>query len=237
MAVVNDTACAIKFEPLPKKSSFKDLTGLVFGRLTVTGYAGPDRRKACILHLWYCRCECGRLTKVYATNIKNGYTKSCGCIRDEKIIKQSITHGKYHTPERRCYNKAKERCQNPKCKNYGDYGGRGILFLFSSLDQFINHIGTRPSNTHSLDRINVNGHYEIGNVRWATLDQQQNNKRNTRWITINGTTKSLYHWCPEKTGKQRSSIYRRIVKYKWCPSCAIETPGYTVNPPKCPHAY
>lgn len=82
---------------------------------------------------------------------------------------------------RRTMSSAKQRCVNPKNKAYKDYGGRGIEFRFDSVvqaaDWVISNIGCRPSNEHSIDRIDVNSHYEAGNLRWATRIEQANNKR------------------------------------------------------------
>jgi len=75
------------------------------------------------------------------------------------------------------YLAAKRRCTNPNDQAYSNYGGRGIKFLFASLEEFISDIGPRPSPQHSIDRTNNNGHYEPGNVRWATRGQQERNKR------------------------------------------------------------
>lgn len=83
----------------------------------------------------------------------------------------------YDTPEYRSYSGAKQRCTNSKSKNYADYGGRGIEFRFVSFQQFINCVGNKPTPKHSLDRIENEGHYEPGNVRWATCSEQNRNQR------------------------------------------------------------
>lgn len=82
---------------------------------------------------------------------------------------------------RNIMNGAKQRCTNPNDVGYANYGGRGIEFRFESIaqaaDWIIANMGYRPSKEHSIDRIDVNGHYEAGNLRWATSTEQANNKR------------------------------------------------------------
>ena len=89
----------------------------------------------------------------------------------------SEKHGK-RTPEYRAYANAKSRCNNPKFTGYEYYGGRGIEFRFSSFLEFLHEVGLRPSKTHSIDRKNSEGHYEKGNVHWATKQDQSRNTRN-----------------------------------------------------------
>jgi hypothetical protein len=84
------------------------------------------------------------------------------------------------TPEWRAYHHAKNRCQNVRDPDYTGWGGRGIRFLLSSVSELIRAIGRRPSAEHSLDRINVNGPYAPGNVRWADPTTQANNRRPRR---------------------------------------------------------
>jgi len=79
--------------------------------------------------------------------------------------------------ERAAYDNARVRCTNANNVGYAFYGGRGIQFQFESFDQFISHIGPKPSPELTLDRIENAGHYAVGNVRWATRIQQANNRR------------------------------------------------------------
>jgi hypothetical protein len=78
------------------------------------------------------------------------------------------------------FNGAKQRCRNPKTKAYKYYGARGIEVRFANFKEFYQHVGPRPSPKHSLDRIDSDGHYEPGNVRWATMEEQVNNRRNAK---------------------------------------------------------
>jgi len=86
-------------------------------------------------------------------------------------------HGAKSTPEYAAYMSAKGRCNNPRNRSYKDYGGRGIKFLFTSFGQWLAEIGPRPSSAHSHDRIENDGNYEPGNVRWDTKDHQAQNRR------------------------------------------------------------
>lgn len=87
--------------------------------------------------------------------------------------------GLSRTIEYRTYEGAKQRCVNPNAPSFENYGGRGIEFRFTSFEQFFSELGNRPSPQHSVDRINNDGHYEPGNVRWATRAEQMANSR--RW--------------------------------------------------------
>ncbi len=90
------------------------------------------------------------------------------------------THGMKGTPEYKAYYNAKERCTNPHYWYWRRYGGRGIEFRFASFAEFFAELGPRPSPEHSVDRKENDGHYEKGNVRWATRSEQEKNKHHQR---------------------------------------------------------
>ena len=85
--------------------------------------------------------------------------------------------GKSQLPEYQVYQTAKDRCTNPNSQRWYTHGSRGIKMKFESFDEFYAHIGPRPSKDYSLERIDNDGHYEPGNVKWATRSEQQLNKR------------------------------------------------------------
>jgi hypothetical protein len=100
----------------------------------------------------------------------------------------------------------KERCRNPKHKNYPKYGGVGIEVRFNSVGELADALGPRPSKDHTVDRIDTTGHYEAGNVRWATWKEQNNNRKNSIWFDINGIKKPLCDWA-ELTGIPRQKLW------------------------------
>lgn len=159
---------------------FQDLTGQKFNKLTVLGYIGKSKGGQ---SRWQCRCECGSLHEALGTHLKTGNIKSCGClaIGAARSVASTI-HGGYKTPEYTSYHSAKKRC-NPKNKDlYPDWAGRGIKFKFKSFQQFLDHTGPRPEPKfdYSLERIDNDGNYEPGNVRWATKEEQARNRRCNR---------------------------------------------------------
>jgi len=91
--------------------------------------------------------------------------------------KPALKHGMSFSPEYHAYQMAKYRCTNPESECWKDYGARGIRFRFTSFAQWFAELGLRPTQQHSVDRKDVNGHYAPGNVRWATRTEQELNKR------------------------------------------------------------
>lgn len=156
------------------------LLGKRFGRLLITDFAPSDSHGQA---QWVCLCDCGNIKTIRAHKLKAGTTVSCGCYSREvtaaaqkKLIANSVKHGYFGTPEYQSYHQAQYRCRRPKHHAWHRYGGRGIEFKFGSFGQFIEHIGPRPAGT-TLDRYpNNDGHYELGNVRWATPKQQAMNR-------------------------------------------------------------
>lgn len=152
-----------------------------FGRLVVVRSIRSPYTKT----KWECKCDCGNTAIVFRFSLLNGRTKSCGCFRKEAVGQQAkelfTKHGMSLSAENSAYRMAKYRCTNPRCKAWKDYGGRGVKFLFTSFEEFFAELGPRPHGM-SLDRIDNNGNYEPGNVRWATSKEQVKNKRpNSGW--------------------------------------------------------
>ena len=129
-------------------------------------------------------CECGNTTDVNYSSVKSGGIKSCGCIKKEPRKHGSAPRGK-QTTEYRAWCSMKYRCLNPNSKDYYMYGAKGISIYnkwIESYEEFIKHVGLKPSPQHSLDRINPLGNYEPGNVRWATAREQRINQTRVKQI-------------------------------------------------------
>ena len=146
---------------------------------------------------WLFKCECGKEKIIYASSVVSGHTKSCGCLI-KMSSKRAKLHGLSGTVEYNTWCSIKERCYNTKNKYYYNYGGRGIVMSenwINSPEQFVYDMGKRPSKDYSIERIDNNGNYCKENCKWATRQEQQNNRRNTVLINYNNETKTLIDWC------------------------------------------
>lgn len=150
-----------------------DISDQKFGMFTVIKFHSLNVRKK---SMWLCVCDCGTEKVIEGSNLKRANTKSCGCVRYDKVTK----HGRSKSLEYKTWVSMIRRCTKENEKDYPRYGGRGIKVCDSWLNSFENFyadMGERPSLNHSIDRFNVNGNYEPSNCRWATSSQQERNKR------------------------------------------------------------
>lgn len=177
-----------------------------YGQLLFIEDAGHNKHGQ---KLWRLVCDCGKECIKLASAVRIGRTKSCGCFARSGIF--NIRHGKRHSKVYSVWCNMKARCSNPQHPAYHNYGGRGIGFApnWQSFESFLRDVGEPPSPNHTLDRINNNGNYELGNVRWTSRAVQSRNNRSNILVTISGITKCLHDWCDEY-GIAPGSVYRRL---------------------------
>lgn len=170
-----------------------DLTGMAFGRLMALKQIGRDKSG----QLWQVQCVCGAVKTVQRCAIVSGATVSCGCFNLEKTQRQglaNVTHGLSSTRTFGVWRGMKARCAD---KNDSRYGGRGIVVCERWADSFVDFLadmGEAPDGM-SIDRFpNNDGNYEPSNCRWATVEEQANNKRNSRYIAFDGKNMTVAQW-------------------------------------------
>jgi len=190
--------------------------GEKFGKLTITAHHISQGHR----RMWPCKCECGNTAMVSTKALRNGHTKSCGCL----VLTQE---GKSKSKMYSTWRGIKRRTRDPKYAGYAHYGAKGIQMCdrwFNSFAAFCEDMGTKPTEQHSIDRINGDGNYEPGNCRWATAETQNQNRReyNTR-LTFNGKTQTIAEWSRE-LGIGQTTITQRLYSYGYSVERALGEP-------------
>jgi hypothetical protein len=137
-------------------------------------------------------------------------------IPKEKRALNSTTHGMKFTAEYRAWQNMKNRCLNKNTTQYKDYGGRGIEVCSEWLECFENFfkdMGKKPSEKHSIDRIDNNGNYEPSNCRWSTRSEQNSNTRQNNFFEYKGAIKTITQWS-ECLGVTQKVLRNRIKRNK-----------------------
>lgn len=209
----------------------KDMTGLRFGRLTVLERAGSKNGLA----TWRCRCDCGKETTVAGDVLRNGNTRSCGCLQREtrsklgssmvaELSDRNTKHGMSRTRLYGIWENIKTRCQNPKSDDYHRYGGRGITICPEWRDSFEAFRDWALANGYrddlTIERIDTDGDYFPENCKWATMKEQSNNRRSNVPITYNGKTQTIAQWAAE-IGITHMTLWKRL-KRGWPIEKALE---------------
>ncbi len=189
----------------------KDISNQKFGRLTALR---PNGKTKAGKMLWLCQCECGNLVTISGVSLRNGNTRSCGCVVKEKLQQRNTRHGKCGTRLYRIYRGMVQRCNDPKQKCFAQYGGKGIAICdewreYSAFEKWAFANGYAPNLT--IDRIDNNGDYCPQNCRWVDSFMQAHNKSNNRMITYNGKTQTISEWARE-LGVAAGTIRYRLKK-------------------------
>lgn len=178
------------------------------------GKAGKHRRHAVF------ECECGNRIVLIVKNVENGTTKSCKCIRNTQGGLSIRFVGEYNS-----WKWMIDRCENKDSPAYADYGGSGIIVCdrWHDFKNFFRDVGQRPSSSHTIDRFpNNRGNYEPGNVRWATREEQVNNRTNTAWLEIDGIRRCIGDW--SRIGGIKTNTLHGRLKHGWIPKTAVFLP-------------
>lgn len=186
-----------------------------------------------------CLCDCGAKVDVYLSQLVSGNNRSCGCLAKEQLITRNTVHGLSKNPAYSNWKDMLKRCFNPNNKRYSNYGGRGISVhpdFKSSFPKFLEEIGEKPEGNWSVGRIDNNGWYTYGNIRWETVEQQSRNhskqSNNTSGVTgvkfsskiISGNvyTSWIASWNIESNVKKTKSFSCEKYGYEKAKQLAIE---------------
>lgn len=160
------------------------------GMFTSIAYIGSKEKSR--EAMYECVCRCGNKTIVSHGHLSSGHTVSCGCYKPNKV------HSDSHSSLYDAWINIKQRCLNPNNPNYKNYGARGIRIseeFENNYTVFKDYMGERPSDEHSIERLDVNGNYERGNLVWADNRKQSMNRRkissNTTGVT--GVVRTTNH--------------------------------------------
>lgn len=155
-----------------------ELTGQRFGRLTVLERCGSKNGGS----VWLCVCDCGNKIVATGGNLRRR-TKSCGCFQKDRAKETQTSHGMAHSKISYVWVAMKQRCGNPNNKGFHNYGGRGITVCqewkdsFQAFYDYVSRLPNFGEKGYSLDRINNDGNYEPGNVKWSSKTEQNQNRR------------------------------------------------------------
>lgn len=200
-----------------------DLTGRRFGRLVVMEREQHRKSKGIA---WVCMCDCGKKTIVTSDKLKNGHTKSCGCLWLETIKQSNRKHGQTETKLYRVWRGIISRTCNPSSTNYANYGGRGITICEEWRKSFETFCEWAVQNGYaeglSIDRIDNDMGYYPQNCRFITMKEQSKNTRRNRYLEFNGMRMTESDWA-DSLGIRRETLCFRL-KSGWSIERALTTP-------------
>lgn len=202
-----------------------NLTGQRFGRWTVLDLADRVGGRTA----YHCVCQCGGRRVVVGKDLWNGHSKSCGCLNSEvaaaRARARNKTHGRHGSDTYKTWLAMIARCTRPCVNDYARYGGAGIVVCsrWRAFENFLADMGERPSPRHTIDRIDGTKGYEPGNCQWATMEEQQNNKRSNRLLTFGGKTMSISRWA-RHIGMNKVTLRGRLER-GWPIERALRPPG------------
>jgi hypothetical protein len=206
------------------RQSAIDMVGFVSGYLTVIRRAGSkSKANGKSYATWLCRCTCGEEAVVIGQHLRNGRRKACAKNHYWATTSET-TLGRQFPSEYGSWRSARERCTLKNKHNWAAYGGRGIKFCsrWNSFAAFLEDMGPKPDPELTIERNDVNGHYEPDNCRWATRAEQYRNMQRTVYVTYEGE-RMLFIDLIARLGLNRMALYGRL-KNGWSLEEALALP-------------
>lgn len=204
-----------------------------YGRLTILSDLGlmPTGKKGVMIRHAHCRCDCGECKPIQFEKLRSGNTSSCGCLRLERVRAAATKHGKRNHPLYAVYDGMLARCHNINHASYIRYGARGIRVCDEWSDDFTRFYDWCLSHGWrkglQLDRINNDGDYAPGNVRFVSPRANNRNKSVSKYWFING----VRYECLSDAA--RANGISNGVAHRWCDGYTTRQGNFKPPKPNC----
>lgn len=215
----NTTSCGCYRKDV--KNWAEDLTGSLFGYLTVIGFGPVVKSK----QTYSCKCVCGAIKNLGKSHLVRNNVRSCGCKRIESITKHGHNKKGKTTQEYIAWGRMLARCNDPSLPEWVNYGARGITVheRWHDFRAFLKDMGHKPGPDYSIERLNNDLGYGPDNCVWATRTEQARNKRNNLILEFDGERRCLAEWC-EKLDLDYGTVHARVSVYGWSVERSLTTP-------------
>ena len=210
--------------------NLNDIVGKIVNGIEVLSYSHTktyNGKTKNPIHMYDCKCHCGKQREFVRGTLIKGKIKSCGCIKPTK------THGESGTKIHNLWCSILLRINNKNQVGYKNYGGRGIIvcdrwktyenFRDDMKESYYEHLEKFGSRNTTIERIDVNGNYCPENCKWATMKEQNLNVRSNVIIEYNGEKQPISYFA-DKYNIKYGTLYSRIVTRKWDVKKSIEEP-------------
>ncbi|MGI4426937.1 hypothetical protein ACR2WJ_26255 [Klebsiella pneumoniae] len=174
------------------------MIGETINKLKVIKESSKRDKSRC--KMYECLCECGEVIIVRSSTLRQGKIKSCGCeskkTHSQLMRERNSTHGLSSNPMYQRWLGMKQRCYDVNAINYKNYGGRGIEICEewkNDFKKFYDYMGDPPNENYQIDRINNDGNYEPGNVKWSTRSENSTNIRKKSTHNIYKKSNNVYN--------------------------------------------